>query len=354
VSSGTKTKEVDISGEAGLAIVSTEEGNLLVINLYPEGGDYSDAVVANVPTGTKVGDVEISGDCMFVYVTDTQNGNVLVYKFTQTGTGIPDGSYIAGLTLEFHKAIEVGTAPIGLAIDDKAERLFITDGDFLGRRVTEIRICCGPITPTTELSELIMIIQNLITYGGIKESQGISLIKKCNDALTNIYNGNTKTAVNNLNTFINMVKNLMADGRISRDQGNELIARAKAIIAMLKGTKSAVTGLQLYDFEDFVNEEEPVTESGLGVIYPNPFSESIIINYEVSTADPGTGKVLVRIFDLNGRPVTTIVNMIMQSGHYTVTWNGKNDKGEQVPGGAYIIHFRAGIAEEVREIILIK
>ena len=307
VSSGTKTREVDISGEAGLAIVTTEEGNLLVINLYPEGGDYSDAVVANVPTGTKVSDVKISGECMFVYVTDTQNGNVLVYKFTQTGTGIPDGSYIAGLTLELHNTIEVGTSPMGLAIDDKAERLFITDGDNLGRRVTEIRICCGPITPATELSELIMIIQNLITYGGIKESQGNTLIRKCNAALANIYGGKPKSAINNLNDFINTVKDYMAGGKISRDQGNELIARAKAIIAMLKLTKSAETGLLLDDFDKFVNEEDLVSESGLGLIYPNPFSESVVINYEVAADDPGAAKVLIRIFDMSGRLIGTLV-----------------------------------------------
>ncbi len=354
VTAGTKTKEVDISGEAGLAIVTTEEGNLLVINLYPEGGDYSDAVVANVPTGTQVSDVKISGDCMFVYVTDTQNGNVLVYKFTQTGTGIPDGSYIAGLGLVLHNTIEVGTSPIGLAIDDKAERLFITDGDIVGRRVTEIRICCGPIMPATELSELIMIIQNLITYGGIKESQGNTLIKKCNSALANIYGGKPKSAINNLNAFINTVKGFMAGGKISRDQGNELIARAEAIISMLKGTKSAETGLLPSDFDKLVNKEELVSESGLGVIYPNPFSESVVINYGVAAGDPGTAKVLIRIFDMSGRLIRTLVDANMQPGCNTILWDGKNNNDVHVPDGTYIIHFRAGIAEDVREIILIK
>lgn len=354
VSSGTKTREVDISAEAGLAIVSTEEGNLLVINLYPEGGDYSDAVVANVSTGTKVADVEISGDCMFVYVTDTQDGNVLVYKITQTGTAISDGSYFAGLTLELHDTIEVGSSPMGLAIDDKSERLFITDGDGLGRRVTEIRICCGPITPSTELSELIMIIQNLITYGGIKESQGITLIRKCNSALANIYLGKPKQAVNNLNDFINTVKDFIAGGKISRDQGDELIARAKAIIAMLKTTKSAETGLLPTDFDELANEKDLVLESGLGVIYPNPFSESVVINYEVAVCDPGSVKVLIRIFDINGRLIGTLVDLNMQPGCYTVLWDGKTNNGDQVPSGTYIIHFRAGVAEKVREIILIK
>jgi hypothetical protein len=146
----------------------------------------------------------------------------------------------------------------------------------------------------------------------------------------------------------------MAGGKISRDQGNELIIRAKAIIAMLKGTKSAATGLLLNDFDKFVNEEEQVSESGLGVIYPNPFSESVVINYGVAAGDPGAVKVFIRIFDMSGRLIGTLVDANVQPGCYTVLWDGKNNNDVPVPEGTYIIHFRAGIAKDVREIILIK
>ena len=44
----------------------------------------------------------------------------------------------------------------------------------------------------------------------------------------------------------------------------------------------------------------------------------------------------------------------MQPGRYTVTWDGKNDNEEQAPDGTYIVHFRAGITEEVKEIVLVK
>ena len=123
---------------------------------------------------------------------------------------------------------------------------------------------------------------------------------------------------------------------------------------MLKITKSAETGLLLTDFDKFANEEEMVLESGLGVIYPNPFSESVVINYKVAAGDPGTAKVLIRVFDLSGRLIATVADLNMQPGYYTVQWDGKNNNDERVLDGTYIIHFRAGIAEDVKEIILIK
>ena len=88
VSSGTKTNDVTVTADAGFAIVSTVDGSLLIINLHPEYDDYSGAVIANVPTGTKVSDVKASADAVYIYATDTENDQILVYKFSLGGAGI--------------------------------------------------------------------------------------------------------------------------------------------------------------------------------------------------------------------------------------------------------------------------
>jgi flagellar hook assembly protein FlgD len=46
--------------------------------------------------------------------------------------------------------------------------------------------------------------------------------------------------------------------------------------------------------------------------------------------------------------------MTMQSGYYTVSWSGKDNNGEQASHGTYFIHFKAGVTEEVKEVVLVK
>ena len=98
VSTGSKPSDVTASADAALGIVLTEDGHLMLINLHPEDGDYSDAVVANVSTGTRGGSVEASADNLFVYLTDTEHDQILVYQIGigSGGTGNPNGSGVSG------------------------------------------------------------------------------------------------------------------------------------------------------------------------------------------------------------------------------------------------------------------
>ncbi len=48
--------------------------------------------------------------------------------------------------------------------------------------------------------------------------------------------------------------------------------------------------------------------------YPNPFSEKTSIKYTI----PKTGRVILRVYDFAGRPVTTLVNSKQSAGTYTV------------------------------------
>jgi hypothetical protein len=54
--------------------------------------------------------------------------------------------------------------------------------------------------------------------------------------------------------------------------------------------------------------------------YPNPFNPSTKINYDL----PYDGKVSLKLFDISGREVATLVNEFKAAGYYTVTFNGAN------------------------------
>ena len=54
--------------------------------------------------------------------------------------------------------------------------------------------------------------------------------------------------------------------------------------------------------------------------YPNPFNPSTTINYTL----PEDGKVQIKVFDLLGREVATLMNGFDSKGKHNVTWDGSN------------------------------
>ncbi len=85
--------------------------------------------------------------------------------------------------------------------------------------------------------------------------------------------------------------------------------------------------------------------------HPNPFNPSTTISYRLSESAPTT----LRIFDLAGRLVRTLVNAEDQSAErHEFTWRGQNDNGQTVPSGTYIYRLDAGKYAESRRLMLLK
>jgi hypothetical protein len=66
--------------------------------------------------------------------------------------------------------------------------------------------------------------------------------------------------------------------------------------------------------------------------YPNPFNPETRIVYSL----PLTGKVSLKIFNLLGQEVITLVNASMAPGKYVETWQGRNRAGNPVASGVYV------------------
>ncbi len=54
--------------------------------------------------------------------------------------------------------------------------------------------------------------------------------------------------------------------------------------------------------------------------FPNPFNPSTTINYSI----PEDGKVVVKVFDVLGRELATLVNDVISAGAHSVLWNASN------------------------------
>ena len=79
--------------------------------------------------------------------------------------------------------------------------------------------------------------------------------------------------------------------------------------------------------------------------YPNPFNPTTTITYSL----PKSSMVTLKIYDLLGREVTTLVNEEKHSGTYKVTWNAQN-----IPSGVYFYRLTAGAYSQVNKMILMK
>ena len=84
--------------------------------------------------------------------------------------------------------------------------------------------------------------------------------------------------------------------------------------------------------------------------YPNPFNPTTKIKFSI----PKMGNVEIKVYDILGRELVELVNEDFSAGSYSVTWDGKNDYGSQVPSGVYIYSIRSGQFISSKKMILMK
>ena len=94
-----------------------------------------------------------------------------------------------------------------------------------------------------------------------------------------------------------------------------------------------------------INKLKIVNEFNLFQNYPNPFNPTTKIKYEISK----TGLVTLKVYDVLGREVATLVNEEKLSGSYEVEFDGSN-----LSSGVYFYRMRAGDFIDTKKFVLIK
>jgi hypothetical protein len=84
--------------------------------------------------------------------------------------------------------------------------------------------------------------------------------------------------------------------------------------------------------------------------YPNPFNPSTTISYSIVEQD----NVSIKIYDILGREIKTLVNDVKTAGTYSSTWHGDNNFGNKVSSGIYLYRMEAGLFVQSRKMILLK
>lgn len=89
--------------------------------------------------------------------------------------------------------------------------------------------------------------------------------------------------------------------------------------------------------------------------YPNPFNPTTIIKYSI----PKTSFVTLKVYDILGRNVETLINKEAQQGNYEVEFSAQGGStsggnGKNLPSGIYFYRIKAGSYTSVKKMILLK
>jgi len=85
--------------------------------------------------------------------------------------------------------------------------------------------------------------------------------------------------------------------------------------------------------------------------HPNPFNPTTSIPFDVPAVG---GEVTLRVFDVSGRLVKTLVDGAQTAGQKSVTWNGRSNSGHTVASGVYFYRLTAPGLEQTRTMVLLK
>jgi len=106
---------------------------------------------------------------------------------------------------------------------------------------------------------------------------------------------------------------------------------------------------------EFSNVEDPREAAGLIRTVrlfqnrPNPVLSATQISFEL----PQPGSVELSVYEADGRLVRTLLAEEREAGRHSIAWDGANEAGRKVPGGAYFYRLRAPGMEESRRMILL-
>jgi hypothetical protein len=97
-------------------------------------------------------------------------------------------------------------------------------------------------------------------------------------------------------------------------------------------------------------EQSKPTVFNLEQNYPNPFNPETVIKFSL----PEDSKVTLRIYNVLGQVVNTLVDQALPAGNHSVIWDGKNEQGTDVASGVYFYRLKATSYESIMKMTLLR
>ena len=93
----------------------------------------------------------------------------------------------------------------------------------------------------------------------------------------------------------------------------------------------------------------------LGSSIALPFNPRTRIAFEVPVDVRNTPTVVqLALFDVHGRRVRVLVDALLESGRYSVDWDGRDDRGGEVGSGVYVARLRVHSRVVSRKMTLLR
>ena len=128
--------------------------------------------------------------------------------------------------------------------------------------------------------------------------------------------------------------------------GNRYYFRVKGMMESIETNWSQVKSFWYVNTTDVKDDHDDMLEGyHLYQNYPNPFNPNTEIKYSVLNSS----RVEVKVFDVLGNEIETLVNEEKPAGSYELTWNAAN-----LPSGIYFYRLQAGDFVQTKKMILLK
>lgn len=167
-------------------------------------------------------------------------------------------------------------------------------------------------------------------YCGMIDEVRVSNVARSGDAFSQHYTTRSPLAVDAETVSL---WHLDGDAGSVGKVKNEVASPALDVVAI--GDPLAASGYS--DIPSAV-EEVPVVTYALHTSAPNPFNPYTSIRYDL----PRDSRVRLRVFDVAGRLVRTLLDENKQAGLHSVTWDGRDNAGQRAASGIYFCRMEAG------------
>ncbi|MFQ5604496.1 MAG: glycosyl hydrolase family 18 protein [bacterium] len=101
-----------------------------------------------------------------------------------------------------------------------------------------------------------------------------------------------------------------------------------------------------------VTENPTPDEFMLAQNYPNPFNPATTIFYRLSHSTPQ--RVQLKVFNLKGQEIVTLVDVPQAAGEYRVSWNGEDYLEQKVASGVYVYRLQVGEQFQLKRMTLVR
>jgi hypothetical protein len=111
------------------------------------------------------------------------------------------------------------------------------------------------------------------------------------------------------------------------------------------------------DVEEEMTEGEVPAEFSLSANYPNPFNPTTVIHYTVGSPQSAVRRPVyttLKIYNVLGQLVRTLVNEPQKAGTYEVIWGGRDEGGNEVASGIYFYRLETSGFSQAKKMLLLR